>query len=65
MERELMIYNTLAVLVFGIVIGAALVRYGISVGTKIIYQIKNDLPLDGEIAEMPSATGQLEDKENA
>jgi hypothetical protein len=34
----------------GVVIGAGLVRYGIALGTKIIYQIKDDQPLDGKNA---------------
>jgi len=37
------IYIIIAMLI-GIGVGAALVRYGIGLGTRIIYQVKEDLP---------------------
>jgi len=40
--------DTVVVLVIGVIIGAVLVRYGIGLGTKIIYQVKEDLPILGK-----------------
>ncbi len=38
------IYIIISMLI-GIGVGAVLVRYGIGLGTRIIYQVKEDLPI--------------------
>lgn len=38
------------ILVIGIVLGVVICRYGIGLGAKIIYQVKEDMPL-GERAK--------------
>lgn len=46
-----MVMNELAYLLTGIAIGVVIVRYGIGLGCKIVYQVKEDEPFWGENAE--------------
>lgn len=42
-----MVICIIITMLIGIGVGAALVRYGIGLGTRIIYQVKEDMPILG------------------
>lgn len=59
-------YNLLIGISIGIVISLALIRYGIGLGTRIVYRAKEDLPVFGKDVEPTEQThtGDYEEEEN-
>ena len=44
-----MVYSLLVTFVAGLVFGVIITRYGIGLGIKIVYRIKDNVPLDSDI----------------